>query len=340
MGELGEWLRQHREERGLSLAQVEEATRIRLKYLQAMEEEDFGQLPPEVYLRGLLRQYADYLGLDPQEAIDLYRRARPEPEIAPVVGPSVEVSPPSAIWLYRDLIIGVAILVAIGAFAFWGYQQYTRVTGEVAPILFPSPRATSQAVTKIETTATAVPPTATATPLTTVQVTPTAQPPVTETSTAVSQITPTAQPPATETSTAVSQVTPTPTGTATPTPTPTLSAPGASPSPVSPLTIRVQITERTWLHVIVDGREAFRGILVRGDEQSWTGFGQIMMRSGNASGVTVFVNEQEEGILGERGAVVDRQWSLDQEGNVVVSVPKKGAFEPTPTPRPRIGFER
>lgn len=57
-------LRQKRQERNLSLEQVAEDTHIRLRFLKALEEGDFTQLPSHIQVRGFLRSYADYLGLD------------------------------------------------------------------------------------------------------------------------------------------------------------------------------------------------------------------------------------------------------------------------------------
>ncbi|MCS7276079.1 MAG: helix-turn-helix domain-containing protein [Dehalococcoidia bacterium] len=71
MPRLGELLEQKRLERGLSLEDVERATRIPLKYLVALEREDFSQLPPPVYARGFVRSYASYLGLNPREVLTL-----------------------------------------------------------------------------------------------------------------------------------------------------------------------------------------------------------------------------------------------------------------------------
>ena len=70
---LGAVLRERREAMGVSLAEVEVATRIRQKYLSALEADDWHLLPGEVVGRGFLRNYADYLGLDPQEAMDRRR---------------------------------------------------------------------------------------------------------------------------------------------------------------------------------------------------------------------------------------------------------------------------
>lgn len=66
-------LRERREAMGITLAEVEVATRIRQKYLSALEAEEWHLLPGEVVGRGFLRNYADYLGLDPQEVMDRRR---------------------------------------------------------------------------------------------------------------------------------------------------------------------------------------------------------------------------------------------------------------------------
>ena len=56
--------------RGIEFAQAEQATKIRGKYLRALEEERFELLPSETYVKGFLRTYADYLGLDGQLYVD------------------------------------------------------------------------------------------------------------------------------------------------------------------------------------------------------------------------------------------------------------------------------
>ena len=66
-------LRERREAMGVTLAEVEVATRIRQKYLAAIEAEEWHMLPGEVVGRGFLRNYADYLGLDPQEIMERRR---------------------------------------------------------------------------------------------------------------------------------------------------------------------------------------------------------------------------------------------------------------------------
>ena len=70
---LGEMLRSARERRGLDRARIERDTRIRERYLSALERGAYDELPGEVYARGFLRTYATYLGLDPDAMVALYR---------------------------------------------------------------------------------------------------------------------------------------------------------------------------------------------------------------------------------------------------------------------------
>jgi hypothetical protein len=70
--EIGNSLREARERRQIEIVQVEQATKIRGKYLRALEEEQFDVLPSQTYVKGFLRTYADYLGLDGQLYVDEY----------------------------------------------------------------------------------------------------------------------------------------------------------------------------------------------------------------------------------------------------------------------------
>lgn len=72
MFELGNSLREARTRQGLEFSQAELATKIRAKYLRALEEEHFDVLPAETYVKGFLHAYADFLGLDGQLYVDEY----------------------------------------------------------------------------------------------------------------------------------------------------------------------------------------------------------------------------------------------------------------------------
>jgi hypothetical protein len=111
--EIGSSLRTAREQRKLDLADVEQATHIRRKYLQALEDERFEVLPGEAYVKGFLRTYAEQLGLDGQQFVEEYNVRFPAPE-APEAAPLVRVRPRRRLLDARLVVIPVA--VAIGLF--------------------------------------------------------------------------------------------------------------------------------------------------------------------------------------------------------------------------------
>ena len=89
MFEIGNSLREARLRQGLDLARVEDDTKIRAKYLQGLEDERFEVLPSETYVKGFLRTYSEYLGLDGQLYVDEYNS-----RFASVEEPTVS-SPPA-----------------------------------------------------------------------------------------------------------------------------------------------------------------------------------------------------------------------------------------------------
>lgn len=72
MFEIGNSLREARERQGLGYPEIELATKIRAKYIRALEEEDFTSIPGDAYIRGFLRTYSEYLGLDGDVYVDEY----------------------------------------------------------------------------------------------------------------------------------------------------------------------------------------------------------------------------------------------------------------------------
>src|SRR6185503_1404785 len=67
---IGESLRSTRERRGLSIDQVALETRISPRFLEALEAEQFAELPAPVYVRGFLRSYANYLRIEPEPLLE------------------------------------------------------------------------------------------------------------------------------------------------------------------------------------------------------------------------------------------------------------------------------
>lgn len=90
---IGETLRDARTRHGLEVADVEQATKIRGKYLRALEEEQFNRLPGATFVRTFIRTYADYLGLDSQLLVEEYRMRHEHPDESE---PQTVAPPPSA----------------------------------------------------------------------------------------------------------------------------------------------------------------------------------------------------------------------------------------------------
>src|SRR5919201_1937524 len=67
-----------RERKGVDLTRAERDTKIRARYLSALERGDYRELPGAVYTKGFLRNYAIYLGLDPDDVLEQWRRERGE----------------------------------------------------------------------------------------------------------------------------------------------------------------------------------------------------------------------------------------------------------------------
>lgn len=86
VSELGTLLKRARTERGMSLEQLQDITKIRKRYLEAIEEGDYGVLPGNFYARAFIKSYAEAVGLNPDEVVRMYRGAieQPVPAVEPV----------------------------------------------------------------------------------------------------------------------------------------------------------------------------------------------------------------------------------------------------------------
>jgi cytoskeleton protein RodZ len=117
--EIGNSLREARVRQGLDFPRIETETKIRGKYLRALEDEQFDVLPGETYVKGFLRTYADYLGLDGQLYVDEYNsRFTPSEEPATVrsAAPKRRSRPIESNVIVVTLagIVAVTVLVVVG----------------------------------------------------------------------------------------------------------------------------------------------------------------------------------------------------------------------------------
>src|SRR6476646_9309511 len=120
---IGETLREARMRQRLDITDVEAKTKIRAKYLRALENEDFGMLPGPTFVKSFLRTYAEFLGLDPHLLVEEYRvryDPRDESELTPFARPPSgrqrRRPPRRPAWLpvAAAVVVIVALLLVLG----------------------------------------------------------------------------------------------------------------------------------------------------------------------------------------------------------------------------------
>jgi cytoskeletal protein RodZ len=312
-GELGRLLRETREEKGIPLEAIEVQTRIRQKYILALEEGRYDDLPTPGHIHGFLRNYALCLGLDMKEVEALYAKDRSahqrfEPNI---FHPKNIALIPRRPLVKADLVLGIVVVMVLVVAGWFLYQQY----GLPTFWLRPAPTATATA-TPEEGAANPVPTS------TREAVSPTSTPAPAEPTPTVE---PTPEPTVTATPTLDSPLT-IPTLTAEPTATP---SPTMTPTPVEGVVLQVKVVERVWMQVAIDGQQLPGGFLEAGDEREWKGQTTIYMICGNAGGLEIVVNGEDLGVLGARAEVVERMWGPEGQ---VTPTPAGGEETPTATP--------
>jgi Helix-turn-helix domain/RodZ C-terminal domain len=121
MFEIGGSLREARLKRGLTPADVQKAIRIRDRYLQALEEEHWELLPGDAYVKGFLRTYADYLGLDGNLYVDEYNNRFAQHEEPLLVPERFARSGPrlGGGSMLRPLVVVGALVAIVAAVAAW-----------------------------------------------------------------------------------------------------------------------------------------------------------------------------------------------------------------------------
>jgi cytoskeletal protein RodZ len=87
-------------------------------------------------------------------------------------------------------------------------------------------------------------------------------------------------------------------------------SPGASPKPpAQPVSVGVSLKEASWLRVVADGNTVYEGTLPAGAKQSWNAKNEIILRSGNAGGVSVSFNNAPPKVMGELGDVSEETFT-------------------------------
>ncbi|WP_348624983.1 RodZ family helix-turn-helix domain-containing protein [Paenibacillus peoriae] len=146
MSELGQQLKEARLQKGLSLDDVQEMTKIRKRYLEAIETGDYKVLPGSFYVRAFIKTYAETVGLNPDEILEGHQSNVPEPEPEAVMEPvtqkrssrpatigNLKWLPTALMWLFLVLIVGVI-------YAYWVSNNHStpKTAENTTPITTPS----------------------------------------------------------------------------------------------------------------------------------------------------------------------------------------------------------
>jgi len=125
-GTFGEHLRREREMRGVSLDEVAQATRIGTRFLEALENERWQELPGGVFNRGFLRSIARYLGLDEESLVAEYgQAANDKPQMAEWAASTRGEGDASPSWVGR-IVVMLIVLLLLAAAGVGGWQFWTR----------------------------------------------------------------------------------------------------------------------------------------------------------------------------------------------------------------------
>ncbi|MBN1222631.1 MAG: helix-turn-helix domain-containing protein [Candidatus Aminicenantes bacterium] len=124
---IGQDLKRERELRGISLKEIADSTKINIRFLQALEDDRLDILPEKFFVRGIIREYAKYLGLDENDVLNKYHEAlqneKHEREVKKRLGPGL---PKNIINAVRLAALGAFLIaVLIGLFFIFGKSKST-----------------------------------------------------------------------------------------------------------------------------------------------------------------------------------------------------------------------
>ncbi len=299
LGEIGTTLKTQRERLGYTLSNVENQIFIPERYLTAIENGSLEELPSTVQGRGMVKNYAQFLGLDPEPLLLNYaevlqsRLSRIRKQ-APDTGSSFSLR----VWLRRFIanptILWVGAVLLIASVSIWSTvlifgnrgsaPESTATIPGVADILLPS-----------------------------LTHTPTLEQPLTTPGEieVEAALTPEPADPDVEEGE--------------PTPTPQLTG-------NEKIQIQLIVIHRSWVRVIVDNILAFEGRLLPGSVKLFGGELSIEILTGNAAGVEVIYNQRDLGVMGLYGEVINRVYTAEGIATPTAIV----TFTPTPTETPVV----
>jgi len=271
--DVGRRLQVQRELLGLSLDDVVRYTHLRRHYLQALEAGKIDDLPSPVQGRGMLDNYAVFLGMDAEPLLLRFaeglqvrltaRQAMAEPSTQPAVRKRRSLPAPLRRLLSPDILIGVTFAIFLVLFVGWSAIRIFSMNAN------PPQEPTTPSIAEILL--------ATETPAPT-------QPPVLDTPALPEQA---VSLPDASGADATAILLP-----------PTGGPPGAQ--------VYLTVLQRAWLRATVDGKVEFEGRVIPGSAYSFVGESNVEILTGNGAALQVFYNGQDLGLMGDFGQVVNR----------------------------------
>lgn len=275
MASFGTRLKQEREQRRISLEEISQSTKISTRFLHALEDEKFEQLPGGIFNKGFIRAYASHLGLDEEEMIASYLLAagmvpvekKPEGAVSQVPLIEARPEPPSGTTGLPWGLFAVALLVVALGFAVWSfYSREAPKTGipavsERGKELLPAAAPVAPSV---------VPAEATAELKTTLASRPATAPAPSSPSRAPDN------------------------------------APGVSKDAAATtgkLVLHITAREDSWISITSDGREVMRGTFVAPGDRTIHGDKEISVRAGNVGALDFEFDGRKLPVQGDLGEV-------------------------------------
>lgn len=267
---MGAELKAERERKGLTIQDIERETSIRASYLEALEQEKYDALPNEVYVKGFIRNYADFLHLDAEKLVQEYREAihgadvAPIPKANPATTSLVNESAPfssgsdfhervekSAKKQIIFMTVAAVVIVFVGSiYYFFGDD--------------PAAEKPAQTAQNSQTQSTQA---------------------QNASSTAQNNQSATQQPASVQT------------------------IGNTANASAGQADVTAKLTDRCWMQVIADGKTVYEGTAEANQTMRWTAKDSIIIIAGNAGAVNATYNGQNVGKLGKTGAVVEKKFS-------------------------------
>lgn len=303
--EIGAQLRRQREILGISPEDVERDTRLRIRYIKALESGRIDELPSPVQARGMLSNYANFLGMNPdpillQFADGLQASLAARQAVRAQTQPVKKKAAPRRTSLIRrlvplDMLLASLLLLIIGGVVVWGIFKISSLQSEETP------EVTAPSIADILTMRTETPTPALTS--TAIVILPSALPPQ-ETAQSTPDLTEVL--PELEGTSALAQSLSTATAT-------------LPPFPLSAVQVYVVVRQRAWMQVVVDGKSEFAGRVMPGSAFLFSGKERVEILTGNGAALNIYFNQVDQGPLGMFGEVVYRVYTPE------------GVLAPTPT---------